>query len=152
MKTIPELIAEIDVLPQKIANQRQEMVRLKGLQSSAKLRLEDLEADALNWASLERMGDKPKYTNKEARESAARTLLAGKVDYQHAAKAVDEADLAVQNAQIQLGLLEDTEKSLFAQLEAARIGLQADVVRGLVHATLEIARVEAGRLAQKETS
>lgn len=151
MKTIPELIAEIDVLPQKIANQRQEMVRLKGLQSTAKARCEDIESDALNWVALERVGDKPKYTNKEARESAVRTLLAGKVDYQHAVKAVDEADLAVQNAQIQLGLLEDTEKSLYAQLEAARIGLQADVVRGLVHATLEIARVEAGRLAQKET-
>jgi hypothetical protein len=59
--------------------------------------------------------------------------------------------LAVQNAQIQLGLLEDTQRSLYAQLDAARAGLQADAVRGLVHATLELARVEAARLTQKET-
>lgn len=152
MKTIPELIAEIDILPQKIANQRQEIVRLKGLHTSAKLKLDDLEADAASWVALERIGDKPKYPNKEARESAVRTMLAGKPDYQEATRALGGAELSVQNAQIQLGLLEDTQKALFAQLEAARIGLQAEVVRGLVQATLEIARVEAGRMAQRETS
>ncbi len=152
MKTIAELIAEIDVLPQKVANQRQEIVRLKGLQSTAKLALEDLEADALNEVSLERVDSKPKYSNKEAREGAVRALLAGKADYTRAKTVQEQADLAVQNAQIQLGLLEDTQRSLYAQLDAARVGLQAEAVRGLVQATLELARAEAGRMAQKETS
>jgi hypothetical protein len=151
MKAIPELIAELDVLPRKIADQRQEMGRLKSLQSVTKTRIEDLEADALAEISLERAGDKPKYSNKEAREGAVRALLAGKPEYRSATDAFAQADLAVQNGQIQLGLLEDTQKSLYAQLDAARAGLQADVVRGLVQATLELARVEAGRLTQKET-
>ena len=152
MKTIPELIADLDVLPQKVANQRIEIGRLKALQATAKLTIDDLEADALHWVSMERIGDKPKYPNKEARESAVRTLLGDKTDYQQAGLALGAAELAVQNAQIQLGLLEDTQKSLYAQLDAARVGLQADAVRGLVHATLELARVEAGRLAHKETA
>jgi hypothetical protein len=119
------------------------------LQSSVKLVLEDLEADALNEVSLERVGDKPKYSNKEAREGAVRALLASKPEYKRAVTTQESSDLAVQNAQIQLGLLEDTQKSLYAQLDAARAGLQADAVRGLVQATLELARAEAGR---KETS
>jgi hypothetical protein len=152
MKTIQELIAELDVLPHKVARQREELVRLKGLHTASKVVLDDLEADALNEVSLERNeADKPKYPNKEARESAVRTLLANKPEHRRATEALGTTELAVQNAQIQLGLLEDTQKSLYAQLDAARAGLQADAVRGLVHATLELARVEATRLTQKET-
>ena len=152
MKTIQELIAELDGLPQKVANQRQEIGRLKTVQASARARIEDLEADALNEIALERNDlDKPRYPNKEAREGAVRILLASKPDYRNALGSQAAVDLEAQNAQIQLGLLEDTQRSLYAQLDAARVGLQADAVRGLVHATLELARVEAGRLTQKET-
>lgn len=151
MKTLPELIADLDLLPQKVAMQRQEIGRLKGLHTSAKLRVDDIEADALSIVSLERVGDKPKYTNKEARESAVRFYLGSQPDYKSAVRDLASAELAVQNAQIQLGLLEDTSKSLYAQLDAARLGLQADVVRSLVTATLEIARVEAARTLERET-
>jgi hypothetical protein len=152
MKTIPELIAELDVMPQKVAGQREDVVRLKGLHAAAKRVLDDLEADALDEVSLERNeADKPKYTNKEARESAVRTLLASKPEHRRALAVLESVELALQNSQIQLGLLDDTQKSLYAQLDAARAGLQADAVRGLVQATLELARVEASRLTQKET-
>lgn len=148
MKTLQELIVDLDALPQKVALQRQEVVRLKGLQAAAKLIVDDLEADALAEVTAERVGDKPKYPNKEAREGAVRVLLASKPQ---GFRALEAAELAVQNAQIQLGLLEDTQKSLYAQLDAARAGLQADAVRGLVQATLELARAEAARMSHKET-
>lgn len=154
MRTLTELIVVIDLFPPKLANARDELARARSAAQDMKGKIDDLEADALAEVSLEPdpATGKLKYTNKEAREQAARKRLQGDGAFRQWMDRRNACDVAVQNAQIALSLLEDEQRSLYAQLDAATAEIRAETIRELSRAVLELARYEVGRQARKETS
>lgn len=153
MRTLNELITDLDALPGKLAGARQTLggaaMTLKGVKDT----VDDMEADVLAEVSIELdERGKPRYSNKESRDAAVRKILLAKPEYRTAASRLAAGELEKQNAEITLGQLEDTQKSLHAQLEAALAESRSETIRELTRSVLELARLEGQRLAQKEES
>lgn len=153
MKTILELADELDQLPAQLA-------RARGTASEAGRQIKilkeimaDLEADALSDVSMELgQNGKPLYSNKESREAAARKKVAANERYAHDAVELTKQEIAKQNADIEVSLLEDRQRSLHAQLDAAASERRGEAIREFNHSLLELVRLEAVRLAQKESA
>lgn len=153
MRTLGEIADLLDLLPGKLAAKRLHVANAKQVVAARKISVDDKEAEAIAMASAE-LGEtgKPRYTNKESREAAARKMLDADPAYGQARTALTEAEHAVQNEQIQLGMLEDEQRSLLAQIDAASAQLRRDAIAEFSRAVLDLARYEAGRMAQKETA
>jgi hypothetical protein len=146
--TIPELIRDLDAMPRKLAIARQALNEAKRAVDLRKDAVKDLEADAIAEVSME-LDDKgkAKYSNKESREAAARKRLGPTYT-----APLLQAEIDKQNAEITVGQLEDTEKSLYSQLDAAIAESRGEMLRELTKCLLEFARLEGLRLAQKEST
>ena len=153
MRTLRELIQDLDLLPAKLAQARLALNDAKVVVDRAKERVDDMESDTLAEVANELdEKNKPRYTNKESREAAVRKLLGQDPDYERAVKHLAQTEVDKQNRGIAVGMLEDTEKSLHCQLEAALAEIRGETIRELTKCLLEFARLEGLRLAQKETT